>query len=263
MWLGFAFKRKPVKSIRTFDGGIDDFISTNAMPGTDPFVEFNRDGIPDLIVVKNWGNGGETYLVYSLGKRARHLATLDTIRSMAQFMDVDHDGRCEALTFDPTFFGWQTCNAESAMPFVILKLGTRRFELATSLMKTSPPSEVRQEQMLAAWSTACKTHEFPDWKGRKDNTSLFYLAPQIWRDMLDLIYSGNSRVAFSLLHRFWHHGMYTPYMDSRLDCLVCRETFEKLFLEELSHSAYLSELKQLNQGDARICKLVQREHFSR
>ncbi len=196
--------------------------------------------------------------MYSLGDRARVLGSIMAIRSDAQFMDCDQDGRIETLTYDPTFFGWKTSNAESATPFVILDLNVRRFALDTSLMRAQPPSPARQKKLLADWSQGgrdefSRSYKSDMEKGYDKNT--FCLAPVVWRDMLDLIYSGNSRTAFHLLDRFWGKGRYAGNLESGEHCELVhtsKEKFAEMLLKQLAYSPYLKELKQLNRGDDRI-----------
>src|SRR5262249_8263760 len=113
MSLVFPYRGKPVSPTPLYDGHDRHFISSDMKPDTDPFVDFDGDGIPDVVIDCSAGNRGEDYYLYSLGKRAKLLATISTIRSSADFMDVDGDGRCEVLSVDPTFFGWKSCNADS------------------------------------------------------------------------------------------------------------------------------------------------------
>ncbi len=247
--------------VHTFDGGADDFISDAAKPASTPFTEFNGDGIPDLIVVQT-GNGGNVYTIYSLGKRAKRLTSIVAVRSDADFMDIDHDGKCEAIARESAFFGWKTCNACSPVPQVILKLGRKRFNLATELMRTQPPTKERQEEILADWAQACNEspHDYyVDLQGKSDQ-HCFSLAPVVWHDLLDLIYSGNSKVAFRLLDKFWKKGTYAGnlgYEEKSGQVHTSKAQFISMFLEQLRHSQYLNGIKALNQGDPHIRNLGQ------
>ncbi len=86
----------------------------------------------------------------------------------------------------------------------------------------------------------------------------FHLAPVVWRDMLSLIYSGNSRAAFRLLDEFWSKELCVGNLECSDEGALVRATkqrFERMFLEQLRHSRYLHELKELNRDDPRICIL--------
>ena len=262
MWLGFPHAGKRARSVHTFDGGLGDFISTNAKLASSPFVDFDGDGVADLIVAHNYGNAANIYDIYRLRARAKKLATISTTRSNADFMDIDQDGRCEIIARDQTFFGWKTSNADSPMPLVILKMNHKRFGLATALMRSQPPTQSRQQELLRAWSKACKlplvANNPPTEKEKSDQTT-FILAPVVWGDILNLVYSGNSEMAFSLLDKFWSKSANASNLENNSDCTEVRtskEQFEKMFLQQLSYSPFLDEIKQLNRSDARIRSLT-------
>ena len=217
------------------------------------FVDFDGDGVSESVEIRENGNAGNTYFVYSSGKKSQPLAKLESVRSTAEFKDVDHDGRCEAIARDSVFFGWKTSNADSAMPLVILRLHKKKFELATELMRKPPPSKEFQDKMLANWSNACtETYDrlAKDKLVEKFDKQTFYFAPEVWRDLLDLIYSGNSTLAFHLLDRFWQNKTYAGNLENRSDCAVghtTKEQFVGMFLKQLRHSEYIEGIRQLNE----------------
>jgi hypothetical protein len=261
MWLAFPCVSKRTRHIHTFDGKLDDFISTNAKLASSPFVDFDGDGVPELIVAHNFGNAATIYNIYSLQRQGKELAKISATRSEAQFIDIGHDGICEVISSDPTFFGWKTSNASSPMPLVILRLNHKRFELATALMRSKPPTQSRQQEILKAWSKTCKqnlvTSNLPCEKLKSDQSN-FTLAPIIWGDMLKLIYSGNSELAFSLLDKFWSPASYAINLEENDNCTAIRtskDQFVKMFLQQLARSKYLDKIKQLNKGDVRIRNL--------
>ncbi|MBS2010409.1 MAG: hypothetical protein JST01_25385 [Cyanobacteria bacterium SZAS TMP-1] len=266
MWLGFPYRIKGHKRVHTWDGDLEDFIPASASLSASPFVNFDGDAIPEVVVCHDNENAGNQYTVYSLGPKARVLGVIDAWRSCAQFVDVDGDGRCEALARDTTFLGWHACNAGSPMPLVVLKAGRSRLELSPSVMRAAPPSAKRQREILAAWSNACR----PDGqaKGRSifertGKLDVFTLSPVVWGDMLHLIYSGNSNVAFRLLDRFWPRNAYTDSMETaettKEDCsckrvYTSKARFVKMFLGQIRHSPYIDELRLLNRGDKWLVK---------
>ncbi len=267
MWLGFPHVSKRTRPVHTFDGGVEDFISTSEKLASSPFVHFDRDGALNLIVAHNLGNAATIYKIYSLQGGGEELSAISATRSEAQFIDIDHDGVCEVITSDPTFFGWKTSNAYSPMPIVVLKLHHKRFKLATTLMRTNPPSESRQQEILKSWRKICTlslASSNPTSERLKPSQMTFKLAPVVWRDMLNLIYSGNSYIAFNLLNKFWTPSCFATNLEVNDDCTEVRtskEKFEMMFLHNLSGSEYLQELKVLNNRDARIQALnTQKDH---
>jgi hypothetical protein len=237
---------------------VEDFISTSEKSASSPFVRFDRDGALNLIVAHNLGNAATIYNIYSLQGRGEELPAISAVRSEAQFIDIDHDGVCEVISSDPTFFGWKTSNAYSPMPIVVLKLHHKRFELATTLMRTNAPAESRQQEILNFWRKNCPltlAYSKPTSIKLEPSQMSFKLAPVVWSDMLKLIYSGNSDIAFSLLEKFWNPSCYATNLEVNDDCTEIRTTkerFQKIFLEQLSDSEYLQGIKMLNNRDARI-----------
>lgn len=261
MWLGFPYVANKRKLVHTFDGDIEQFIPEKATLSASPFIDFDGDDIPDLIVCHDNGNAGNAYAVYSLGPKLKTLWKIDAWRSTAQFMDIDGDGKCEVLARDTTFYGWEACNACSPMPLVILRAGKSKLEMAPSLMKASPPTKEQQRRMLADWASACRPGETLGENSmfvQKGKLKVFELSPVVWGDMLHLIYSGNSTLAFSLLDQFWPNNVYTDSLEMGRDCTpvyTSRAGFLSMLLSQLSYSPYLEGLKKLNQGDNHLAKL--------
>jgi hypothetical protein len=258
MKLTFPYTGKRAKSVHKFDGGWSDFIADNEEPGLNPLTDLNGDGVPDLIVT-GFSNGGDKYKLYSLGRKATLLATLHTVRSSASFKDIDNDGKYEVLACDPTFFGWQVCNAESPMPLVILKMSGKKLKLATALMRTQPPTKERSNKLLVDWHRACKDRAGTEIY--KDKTA-FCLAPVVWGNMLELIYSGNSTVAFRLLDEFWSKGLHAINVGEPTDKETSKDQFKRIFLRQLEYNPYLNDIKLLNRGDSNIQSLKQRQRES-
>ncbi|MFA6210107.1 MAG: hypothetical protein WCT03_01275 [Candidatus Obscuribacterales bacterium] len=258
--LAFPYIGKVAKTIRSFDGGINDFISDETKLASTPFVDLDGDGSPEIVVDQSIGNAGKRFHIYSLCKSNYVLPTLSTTRASAELIDIDQDGRCEVIAYDPTFFGWQTGNAQSAMPLVILRMRPKRFALAEELMRTKPPTQRRQKEMLSAWRKACEAASVSLPRGSektKSHQNTFFLSPMVWTDMLSLIYSGNSELAFSLLDEFWKDKACATnfVLEGNKDyseVFTTKEQFNELFLHQLSYSSYLTEIKVLNKNDARI-----------
>jgi len=269
MWLAFPLEGKRAKAVHIFDGDEGDFISASTETSVKPLLDLNGDGVLDLIVVHDVGNGGNSYSAYSLSQRPKQLVTISALRSDVKFFDIDHDGKCEAIARDTSFFGWKTSNAQSPMPMAILHLEHGKFVLATTLMKTHAPNTRRQNQLLSTWTKYCKEESnlpYQNGKTGQEKRKLFNLSPKVWGDLLNLVYSGNSRCAFALLDKFWPSNTravnlevdVTDLKDGSCSCkdvYTSKEKFEKMFLEQLSTSPYLNQLKVLNSGDRHICDL--------
>jgi hypothetical protein len=87
-------------------------------------------------------------------------------------------------------------------------------------------------------------------------------APLVWGNMLELIYSGNSKTAFALLDRFWPEASCAVNIDcgpAGENGGTTREKFISMFLYRLELSNYIEQVKELNKNDLRIQKLRHRQ----
>jgi hypothetical protein len=69
------------------------------------------------------------------------------------------------------------------------------------------------------------------------------------------------RRLFKLLDRFWSLRMYAENLEYQegKDVHTTRARFKQLFLDQLSYSPYLPELRKLNKGCTLICNLTQKK----
>lgn len=258
MYLCLPYYAKRPKVVRTFDGDQEDFIAKGSRTSKSPFVDFDGDGVPDIAVSHNYFNTSERYNIFSLGVRPKEIAKLETVRHDAKFVDVDHDGVCEILVRDTTFFGWKTCNACSPMPLVVLKMQAGKPRMMTSIMKTQPPSREKQKQMFKSWKQTSEDWDADHSKIKKDDKNTLYFPPKAWGNMFELILSGNSKLAFNMLKEYWPDescAINFEYKENVDEVRTSRETFENLFLKQLKNSPYIQEIKKLNSDDKRITSL--------
>jgi len=181
-------------------------------PGEDPepppdvspnIIDITGDGIPDL-VVETFSGGAHccyTYYLYSLGKKFKPIAVLETKDSSLRFQDLDGDSIYEILGRDYTFAYWQTYFADSPAPEVILRHTGEGYHLALDLMRKSPPSEEELSKQITDvrrqfGDPVMETFQDPAWRTARVPSSL-------WETMLDLIYGGNSQVAWDFFSRAW------------------------------------------------------------
>ena len=185
-------------------------------------------GQPDL-VIGEWTGGAHCcflFHVFELGStRLRKVATIDAQHSdLSRFADVDHDGRPEFLTNDWTFAYWHTGFMQSPAPDVILRFRNGKFRLALDLMRKPNPNER---------DIAAKTKEIAgNWDTSEEGPPAAY-----WAELLDLIYSGNARRAWSFAEEAWPRDK------------EGRDEFMKEFRKQLRSSPYWEELKELNGQD--------------
>ena len=113
--------------------------------------------------------------------------------------------------------------------------------------------------LLVEWRRACNDRA---WTETHENKTAFCLAPVVWGNMLELIYSGNSKVAFALLDEFWGKGFHAINLEEPTDKETSKDQFKRIFLRQLESSPYLNDIKRLNRGDSTIQSLKQRQRES-
>ncbi len=150
-------------------------------------------GIPDL-VVSEWTGGAHccfNYYVFELGERFQQIAKLEVRDAdLSHFEDLDNDGKLEFVTNDFTFAYWNSSFAESPAPEVILSFREGTYKLVVRLMsKPVPEGNVLKEK-------AKQVREDRSWK--EGNPPV-----ELWKTMLDLIYTGNADAAWKLLDKSW------------------------------------------------------------
>jgi hypothetical protein len=185
-------------------------------------------GHPNL-VIGEWTGGAHCCTlihVFELGpEKLRKVGTIDAQHSdLVRFEDVDHDGRIEFLMNDWTFAYWRTGFMQSPAPDLILRFRDGRFRLALDLMRKPSPRDEdlahRAKSIAAKWDSLEQgpPHEF-------------------WRELLELIYTGNAGRAWRFAEQCWPRDK------------GGREEFLKDFRKQLRQSPYWEELRELNGND--------------
>ena len=159
-------------------------------PGTD----ITGSGRPQLLFA-SWSGGAHccfTFRVLELGERPHIIATLDAGDSDgAHFADLKGDGRYEFVANDWTFAYWHASFAASPAPALILSWqdDSRAFKIDLELMRKPSPSPAAFEELVA------KIKKEDDWQGR--------VPPDLWRAMLDFIYTGHPDLAWKIHDLAW------------------------------------------------------------
>ncbi len=183
-------------------------------------------GIPNLVI--SWESIGSvsSFYVFELGETFRQVAKLDTCcRFGGRFEDLDHNGQLAFVTADPTFSGWNASLAESPAPDVIFAFRDGLYLLSGRLMsKPAPADNILEEKARVI---------------QKDDIWNEGVPPiELWKTMLDLIYTGHADVAFRFFDQSW------PGKVSGKD------TFLAKFKTQLKTSPYWIEIKRMNNTTA-------------
>lgn len=197
--------------------------------------DINGDGEPDLIITNDSGGTGcfaET-IVLGLGNaNGSALGVQARLPNCGRFEDLDHDGILEFVAWDRTFAYRWTSGAGSPYPRVILEWrGFDGYVPAPDRMTGPAPFLADLDSDIRAKIDACR----PDaqWWCRTE---------LVLKAMLDLIYSGNSRMAWQVFDRHWESdGGWSE-----------RESFRREFKDALRESPFWTTVVTLNREDPEL-----------
>lgn len=187
-------------------------------------TDITGDGKPNL-VVNEWTGGSHSdfiFHIFEIGENFRHIQSINAEHSdLVDFENLDEDPALEFPMNDWTFAYWKTCFAQSPAPLVILKYTGTKYEVADQLMRKPGLSPDELNQMAA------DIREYPDWKEEQPPVEL-------WRQMLDLIYTGNMNQAWVVCDLAWPKGM------------AGKDHFLDEFKARLSQSPFWTDIRRLN-----------------
>ena len=189
--------------------------------------DITGDSIPDLIV-SVWSGGAHccfSVIIFSLGEELKKIAEIEGVDSSFEFKDFEGDGLYELVGRDWTFAYWETSFANSPAPQVVLRYQHGKYALATDIMKKQPPDKKELEAKIVELRD-----KFANVGALDDE------APsELWEYMLDLIYSGNGKLAFTVFNKAWP------------DHREGKEEFLASFKAQLVKSSYWPEIKTFNK----------------
>ena len=157
-----------------------------------PGIDITGQGKPNL-VVSMWTGGAHccfSYNILELGDEVKEIGEINAGHSDVCRFRHERDGRVDFIVSDWTFAYWHASFAESPAPDVILRYEPGGYKVAADLMRRSAPSEDEFKQLVG--------------KGRHlklDQDG--WPASAFWETMLDLIYAGNSDLAWKFCDLAW------------------------------------------------------------
>lgn len=203
----------------------DDDVSYT-VTGPAPGKDIDGDGHPDLLLYEYSGGAHCCYTVWHIecGPRPRLRGVLSTQDSEPVYRDPKGDGRFEVRLEDMSYAYWNAPFGPSPKPPVVLRISQGRYAMAPELMRAQGPTAAELAQ---------KTSEIRDWiahfnqifervmqGGQPPENDRVWdsrplqmwhhdqvsIPPQVWKVMLDLIYSGRCREALTFVDAVWPAG---------------------------------------------------------
>jgi hypothetical protein len=169
-----------------------------------------------------------TVRVFELGEQFKEIAKIEADHSDgAKFVDLDRDGIYEFEGNDWAFAYWRASFMYSPAPRIVLKYRERRFRLAYDLMKKPGPTP---EEFVALVRDVKANEEWTD-AAPPDCDMNCGVPIALWKNMLDLMYTGHPDLAWRLFDHSWR--------PTRKD----KAAFVKDFCRQLSGSQYWPDLR--------------------
>lgn len=163
-------------------------------------VDLTGDGYPDPMIVEMSGGAHccFTAYVFQLEPEVKVLQSFIGGDTKASPVDINGDGVFEIRTYDTSFVSWPGGFAGSPFPQIIYSWTGSQFEMDVQLTFKTPP--LLSDLMFEADRIRSDAEV---WKGVGE----LYIPQQIYTTFLDLVYSGNSDIAFIFLMRAWNEDI--------------------------------------------------------
>jgi len=163
--------------------------------GTAPGTDITGSGGRELLITEFSGGAHccFTYYLYAFDPSFHLLAKLDTADAGASFKNLDGKPGFEVVTADLTFAYWKTYYAASPKPRVVLDWNGSDYVPSPTLMAAPAPSAGTLQ------AEAVKVASSDMWTASDLN-------PALWREMLDLIYTGHADLAWAFFEEAWPQG---------------------------------------------------------
>lgn len=190
-------------------------------------MDITGEGQPDLVIHEYTGGAHccSLFHIFELGEKFRHIQTIELEDSSTDFKNLDDDPALELPMNDWAFAYWKTSFADSPAPKVILKYSDGQYRMAPTLMRKPALSPVELN------GAAASIRPLPEWNDPEQK-----IPPALWREMLNLIYSGNMDQAWSLFNLAWPEG------------IAGKQEFLEEFKTQLKKSLYWEQILSMNKA---------------
>ncbi|MCE5300421.1 MAG: hypothetical protein LLG37_06060 [Spirochaetia bacterium] len=194
-------------------------------------TDLTGDGKPDM-VLKTRSEKDSCSTIYSIFTIEQDLELLAEVKGLEEgitFKDLNGDRSQELIGRDCTFLDWWAALGEAPAPVVVLSyLEGSGYVMADELMRADPPD------------TADLQAKADKAKGKPIS--------YIWKNMLDLIYSGNGDDAWKFYDMAeWNDDWEVEMQEDEADRgKGSKEEYLEAFKEHLSTSPYWKKIKKMN-----------------
>jgi len=194
-------------------------------------TDITGTGKPNAIV-SEWSGGAHccfTMHVFEIGEIFKEMAQIQADDSDdAHFVDLEHDGSYEFEGNDWAFAYWGASFMDSPAPRIVLKYRSGHFRLALDLM--AKPGPTHEEFVRLVHEIRSDDEWTP--KHSRDCAIGCGVPVTLWRNMLELMYTGHADSAWQLLDESWPPSQ--KYKSS----------FVAQFCKQLHESHYWYDLEQ-------------------
>jgi hypothetical protein len=181
---------------------------------------------PNLLVT-GWTSGNHccnSFYVFEIGDKFKLIGRIEAeYFEISEFKDLRGDGNLELVTADFTFAYWNVGSYQSHSPTIILRYQDGRYVPDLEKMRKPAPTEDELKRMAK------------EFKAKFDDLGVvmpFPAPPEMWQEMLNLIYTGNMNTAWRLLDMSW-----PAERPGKME-------FLRQFKKELSTSPYYRDIQR-------------------
>ncbi|MBI4040945.1 MAG: hypothetical protein HY390_03640 [Deltaproteobacteria bacterium] len=203
------------------------FLSDNFEEHGNPFF-FLPGNINPHFVFSKWTGGAHccySLHIFSLGQDFREVAAIEGGNSQPILKDLDGDHIPEIEVLDDFLAYLFSSFATSAYGAVILKYSNGKYYVAADIMKKPRPHSNLWKSKIYSWKNDLRK-KGPEWP-----------PPSLIQTMTDLIFTGNKKVAFDLIHSIW-----PPEVSGKNDFL---SEYEKALAQSNFYPEFEKKLKLL------------------
>ncbi|MFC1663400.1 hypothetical protein ACFL04_04555 [Patescibacteria group bacterium] len=229
---------------------IDESPGSDIPPLPAMITDITGDGGDNLVMMAWTGGAGccNEYYIYSLSNSDVFLLDkLDGVRTYVWFEDMDGDGALEAQLLDWTYKYWVAPQNMSPTPDIVMKYKKGVYVLAPELMIKPLPLKSELDAKSTALREKMGKRHGEMWDPESNSPYIDEGNILLWREMLDLIYTGYGEEAMDFYYASWPEGAtFIDYFEVEWS----RDAFLPEFISLLKSSPHWDGVNSINNwGD--------------